>query len=234
MNQKDEKIAIIGALDAEIDEYIKHLENPIRKNWKEFVFHEGLFCGKNIVIIKSGMGKVFAALTTQKLIDTYDPQCVIFTGVAGGLDPKINIGDIVVAKDCVHHDFDARELGSPRGAIPYTDYRFFETDENLRTLALSAQTQNTIHEGRILTGDSFLTKKKLKKCEYLTTELNGCAVEMEGASVGQVCTVNNIPFLIIRTISDNANEEASIDFNKFLPVVAKNSFHLVHHILQKY
>ncbi len=224
----------MGALDAEIDEYIKHLENPKIKNWQEFVFYEGQFCKKNIVIVKSGMGKVFAALTTQKLIDTYDPQAIIFTGVAGSLNIEHNIGDIIVAKDCIQHDFDARELGSARGAIPYTNYRFFETNEYLRTLALSAKLSQTIHEGRILTGDCFLTKKEIKENEYLTEELNGHAVEMEGASVGQVCTVNKVPFLIIRTISDKANEEASIDFNKFLPLVAKNSFHLVHHILNKY
>ncbi|MFZ5391878.1 MAG: 5'-methylthioadenosine/adenosylhomocysteine nucleosidase [Patescibacteria group bacterium] len=226
--------AIMGALDAEIDEFIKHLDNPKIKNWQEFIFYEGSFCQKNIVIVKSGMGKVLAALTTQKLIDTYNPRAIIFTGVAGGLNIEHNIGDIVVARDCVQHDFDARELGSARGAIPYTNYRFFETDEYLRTLALSAKSLQTIYEGRILTGDSFLTKKEINKNKYLTEELKGDAVEMEGASVGQVCTVNDIPFLIIRTISDKANEEASVDFNKFLPIVAKNSFHLVSHILNEY
>ncbi len=224
----------MGALDAEIDEYIKLLENQKIKKWREFIFYEGLFCGKNIVIVKSGMGKVLAALTTQKLIDTYYPEVVIFTGVAGGLNIKHNIGDVIVAKDCIQHDFDARELGSARGAIPYTDYRFFETDQYLRTLALSAKLPQTIHEGRVLTGDCFLTKKEINENNYLTEELRGDVVEMEGASVGQVCTVNKVPFLIIRTISDKANEEASIDFNKFLPLVAKNSFHLVSHILNEY
>lgn len=118
MEKPNNIFAIMGALDAEIEEYVKHIENPKIKNWQEFVFYEGRFCGKNIVVVKSGMGKVFAALTTQKLIDTYDPQAVIFTGVAGGLNTEHNIGDIVVARDCIQHDFDARELGSARGAIP--------------------------------------------------------------------------------------------------------------------
>lgn len=99
---------------------------------------------------------------------------------------------------------------------------------------MSAKLPHAIHEGRILTGDRFLTKKELKEYKYLTEELNGNAVEMEGASVGQVCTVNRVPFLIIRTISDKANEEASVDFNNFLPIVAKNSFHMVYHILNEY
>jgi len=228
------KIAIIGALDAEVDEYLKHLESPVRNIRKGSVFHEGRLCGQDLIVIKSGVGKVFAALNTQKLIDIYNPQCVIFTGVAGGLNKKFEIGDVVVAEDCLQHDLDARGLGFPRGTIPYTDYNLFVSDVRLRTLALSAKIRPAIHRGRILTGDQFLTKKELNEYKYLIEDLKGDAVEMEGASVAQVCTVNKVPFLIIRTISDKADAEASINFNKFLPKVAKNSFFMVRHILGKY
>lgn len=234
MKKENEFFAIMGALDAEIDEYVKHLQDVKNKSWKQFVFYEGQYAGKQIVICKSGVGKVFAALTTQKLIDTYDPKCLIFTGVAGGLNKNLKVGDIVIAKDCVQHDMDARELGYPRGAIPYTEYRYFQSDIYLKSLALSAVSQDSIYEGRILTGDHFLTQSNLKEYEYLTKELKGDAVEMEGASVAQVCTVNEIPFLVIRTISDKADEKASINFNEFLPLVAKNSFHMVDNILRKY
>lgn len=222
MKQRNEVFAIIGALDAEIEVFTKHLLNPQKTNYNGFTFYEGEISGRRTVITKSGVGKVFASLTTQKLIDTYNPQCVIFTGVAGGINNKLNIGDIVVAKDCVQHDFDVRELGFSRGTIPYTDYRFFETDKQLRTLALSAKSEHKIHEDRILTGDQFFTKKEIKENEYLTNELGGDAIEMEGAAVGLVCVFNEVPFLIIRTISDKADEEASVDFTEFLPIVTKN------------
>jgi len=233
MKKNNRFFAIIGALDAEIDEYLKHLKNHKKNIWKGFIFHEGRFCGKNVVIVKSGVGKVFAAMTTQKLIDEYNPLSVIFTGVAGGLNEKLKIGDIVVGKDCVQHDLDAIKLGFLRGAIPYTDYRFFESDTTLYTHALSARVEHAIYGGRILTGDQFLTKRKMKKYAYLTDDLEGDVVEMEGASVGQVCFLNDIPFLIIRTISDKADQEGPDNFNKFLSEVAKNSFQMVQHILKK-
>lgn len=234
IHNKNNIISIIGALDAEIEEYVKHLHEPVKRTWKHLDFYEGSLAGKKVVVCKSGVGKVFAALTTQKLIDDYDPACVLFTGVAGGLKKELNVGDIVVAKDCIQHDLDARGLGFPRGAVPYTDYRFFETDDRLRNLAIGAPSDHPIHEGRIVTGDHFMTKSEINEYAYLTDELKGDAVEMEGAAVGQVCTVNDIPFLIIRTVSDKADAEATVDFNQFLPIVAKNSFQLVNHVLKSY
>lgn len=224
-------IAIIGALDAEIQEFLNYLQNLEKKVWKKFTFYEGTLCGKNVVIVKSGVGKVFAALTTQKLIDDYNPSHIIFSGVAGAINGTFDIGDIVIAKDCIQHDLDATALDIPRGTVPYTNYRFFKSDQQLLTHALSADIGHNIFAGRILTGDQFLTKRELNEFEYLKEELAGDAVEMEGAAVAQVSTINEIPFLIIRTISDKANEEASVDFGAFLPEVAKNSFQMVKHIL---
>lgn len=234
MKTQNKFFAIIGALDAEINEYIKHLKNPKKNIWKQFIFHEGELCGKQVVIIKSGVGKVFAAMTAQKLIDTYNPECIMFTGVAGGLNNKFKIGDIIISKDSVQYDLNAIELGFSRGTIPYTNLRFFETDAKLRALALVAKTQHTIYEGRILTGDQFLTKKNIREYNYLVDELKGDAVDMESAAIGQVCTLNDVPFLIIRTISDKADGNASINFNKFLPEVTKNSFSIIQHILKEY
>jgi nucleoside phosphorylase len=118
----------------------------------------------------------------------------------------------------------------PRGQVPYTDFRFFETDAKLKTLALSAETEHTLHSGRIVTGDQFLTQKELHDYHYLTTELAGDAVEMEGAAVGFVCAVNAIPFLLIRTISDKADDEADQSYTEFLPVVAHNSVAVIKHL----
>ncbi len=234
MNKINENYVIIGALDAEIDEYVMHLKNPVKRTWKEFIVYEGILFNKNVIVAKSGVGKVFAALTTQRLIDAYQPKCVIFSGVAGALNVTYDIGDVVIAEDCIQHDLDATGLGFPRGTIPYTDYRYFQSDEKLVDIALSANIPHTIYKGRILTGDQFLTKKEINDYKYLSEELKGDVIEMEGAAVGLVCTLNEIPFVIIRTIADKANEEASLNFKNFLPEVAANSFHIVHHILNEY
>ncbi|MEQ9266785.1 MAG: 5'-methylthioadenosine/adenosylhomocysteine nucleosidase [Balneolaceae bacterium] len=231
MEEQQDIIAIIGALDEEIKTFVAHLENPVEVHWKEFTFYEGILTGKKVVIVKCGVGKVFAALTTQKLIDTYQPSVVIFSGVAGALNESYEIGDIVVAKDCIQHDLEAEALNIPRGTVPYTDYNYFNSDPNLLSLALSVKIHHNVHQGRVLTGDQFLTKRALNEFSYLTDELKGDVVEMEGAAVGQVCTVNEVPFLIIRTISDKANEEASINFTTFVEEVAKNSFAVTTHIL---
>ncbi len=138
-----------------------------------------------------------------------------------------------MSKDCIQHDIDVQALGFSRGTIPYTEYRVFTADERLRKRALSAKLEhNKIVEGRILTGDQFLTKKETADHKYLIEELKGDAIEMEGGAIAQVCTLNRIPFLIVRTVSDKADGTAVEDFNRFLPVVAKNSFNIVKTILE--
>ncbi len=234
MLAKPELFVLIGAMDIEIEEYCKHLTNTRLTKWNGFEFYEGQLGSKEVVVVKSGIGKVFAAMITQKLIDLYSPTHIIFTGVAGALNPDYEIGDVVISKDCVQHDMDVTALGFARGTIPYTNYNYFNADPHLFRLATSTQIDHSLHTGRILTGDQFLSKKELNQYDYLITELNGDAVEMEGAAVAQVCTINEIPFLIVRTISDKANEEASVNFNNLLPEIAKNSFLIVHHILEQF
>ena len=226
-------IAIIGAMDAEIDEYLLYMNELKERRWNSFTFYEGEMHSKPVVLVKSGIGKVFAAMITQHLIDHYKPSRILFTGVAGALNPDYEIGDVVISTDCIQHDMDVSALGFERGRIPYTELKVFTADENLVETALSAEVNHPLHSGRILTGDQFFTRKELLDHAYLTEELKGDAIEMEGAAVGQVCALNNLPFLIVRTISDKANDEASVNFNEFLPEVAKNSFAIVDHILSK-
>ena len=223
-------IALIGALDEEIQAYLDQLAHTKTTQWNSLTFYEGSLFGQSVVLVKCGVGKVFASLVTQKLIDAFQPKAIVFTGVAGALNPSYEVGDIVVAHDCVQHDLNTTALGIPRGQVPYTNYRFFETDVQLKTLALSAETEHTLHSGRIVTGDQFLTQKELHDYHYLTTELAGDAVEMEGAAVGFVCAVNAIPFLLIRTISDKADDEAGQSYTEFLPVVAHNSVVVIKHL----
>ena len=232
MTTINEPICIIGAMDSEINEFLSHTDISKITHWNDFVFVEGRLCDREIVVVKSGAGKVFAAMVSEKLIDTFGPKAVLFTGVGGALNPILEIGDVVVSKDCIQHDFDAEALGFPRGQILFTDYRVFESDKNLMDTALETELDgHKVIAGRILTGDQFITKKEMKDHRYLTEELHGDAVEMEGGAIAQVCTINKIPFLIIRTMADKADGEAADDFESFSSVVASNSFHVARNIL---
>jgi len=227
-------IGIIGAMDEEVAVYLYHLQNKKTKKWNIFTFYEGKMYGKDVVIVKSGVGKVFAAMVSQKLIDAYNVESVIFTGVGGSLNNELAIGDVVVSVDSCHHDFDAQPLGFKRGQISYTDYRFFKADGKLLKLALSAKLDgHKILKGRILTGDQFMTHKDKEEKRYLHEELEGDCVEMEGAAVAQVCHMNTIPHVIIRSVSDKADGSAVADYDKFRFIVAENSFKIVDHMLRK-
>mgnify|MGYP001584314572 FL=1 len=217
-------IGIIGAMDDEIKMYKEHLTNMKEVHYKTLTFYTGKLQGKDVVVVKSGVGKVFAAMICQYLIDRFNVTTVLFTGVGGSLNPTLEIGDVVVSRDSVHHDFDAIALGFPRGNIAYTQYRFFKADTRLIELALKAKVgEHKVIAGRILTGDQFLTHKEKQEHTYLVEELKGDCVEMEGAAVAQVCVINEIPHLIVRTVSDKADGTAVEDYNTFTPIVAHNS-----------
>ena len=130
MSQKG-PIGIIGAMDDEIEMYLEHIKDAEEIKWKIFTFYRGKLNGKEVVLVKSGVGKVFAAMVAQRLIDEFNVSRILFTGVGGSLNPELKIGDVVVSTDSAHHDFDAQELGFKRGQISYTDYRFFEASEDL-------------------------------------------------------------------------------------------------------
>lgn len=234
MNRDKKPIGIIGSMELEIERYLKSSEVHQDIAWNEFTFRRAELFGQKTVIVKSGIGKVFAAMVCERLIDEFDPRAVIFTGVAGALNKGLDIGDVVLSRSCIQHDIDAQALGFMRGAIPYTEHRVFTADENLLSLARQTRLRGKkIFEGRILTGDQFITKRDMRDHKYLIDELKGDAIEMEGGSVAQVCTLNKVPFLIVRTVSDKSDGTAVEDFNKFLPVVARNSFNVVKNILLK-
>ncbi len=230
---KTKPIGIIGAMDDEIKMYFSHLTDMKEVKHKMFTFYVGTFHGKNVVLVKSGVGKVFSAMVCQYLIDKFDVGSVLFTGVGGSLNKTLEIGDVVVSTDSVHHDFDATPLGFKRGQISYTDYRFFAADKKLLKLALLAKLDgHKIIQGRVCTGDQFFTESHKKESTYLVNELKGDCIEMEGAAVAQVCTVNEVPHLIIRTVSDKADGTAVDDYNKFTPIIASNSFKIVESVVK--
>jgi 5'-methylthioadenosine/S-adenosylhomocysteine nucleosidase len=226
-------IAVLGAINAEIQEFLEHTDAIQEELWGRFVFYRGILAGRKVVIARTGVGKVLSAMLTQRLLDVYQPDALIFTGVAGALRSDLDIGDVVVARDCMQHDFDATPVGILRGEIPYTGYRVFPCDQRLVSAAASwPGNGHRVVTGRVLTGDQFFTAGQLASYRYLVDELHGDAIEMEGASVGLVAMVNEVPFVIIRTISDRADTNAMRDFEEFLPEASRNSFRIVQRVLR--
>jgi adenosylhomocysteine nucleosidase len=227
-------IAIIGAMEEEVAEFLAHARVTRTVERPHFKVHEAELFGTPVVIVKCGVGKVFAALITQYLADHYPLAGVLSTGVAGGLSADLAIGDVVVSRDCIHHDMDVRALGFVRGHIPFTDFRIFWGDETLlrKALATRLESGHRVAAGRILTGDQFISGARHETHMHLTDELEGDAVDMESAAIAQVCFINGIPFLSVRTLSDKADGTAHVDFNAFLPEIVRNSFSVVRGILE--
>jgi 5'-methylthioadenosine/S-adenosylhomocysteine nucleosidase len=224
---------ILGALDGEITEIIEGLSDRQEQSWGTHRVYSGRIAGTEVVVAKSGVGKVYSAAVAQHLIDRYRPERVIFTGVAGALNEDYRIGDIVVARDCVQYDLDASDLGFAKGEVPYTGLRELACDPELVRLASSLPTETEkVHVGRILTGDRFITTAGDAQFAYLRDELFGDVVEMEGAAVAMVATLNELPFLIVRTVSDHADKETGKDFETVLSLAARHARAMVRHLLE--
>lgn len=226
-------IGIIGAMDQEIKAYLNLAQNIKEIQWHNITFYTANLCNKEVCIVKSGVGKVLSATICQRMIDIFNPSTIIFTGVAGALNSQYNIGDIVISLDLMQHDMDATLLGCKHGEVPYSGYHIYSADKNLIDVAKSISVEgHEIHFGRILTGDTFVSSQDAKR-DFFINDLAGDAVEMEGAAIAQVCTLNQIPYIVVRTISDKADGEACANFEDFLPQIADNSSKVVNQLLQK-
>ncbi|GAB7388915.1 5'-methylthioadenosine/adenosylhomocysteine nucleosidase [Bacillaceae bacterium] len=227
-------IGIIGAMDEEIALYKEAMEALCVEQKAGITFFAGKLCGRDVVLCKSGVGKVNASVCTQILIDRYQVERVIFTGVAGALDPALEIGDIVVSTDCMHHDMDVTALGFARGEIPFQPSSVFAADATLVALAVKASEKVNAGKtvtGRILSGDQFIASRDKVKELYETFQ--GVCTEMEGAAVAQVCQMNGVPFVIIRSMSDKADGSAQVNFAEFTHLASERSFRIVAHMLQE-
>ena len=225
-------IVILGAMEAEIKEFLNHMTNRVSEDWAGGTYYRGAIDGFPVIVARSGVGKVMAAMTSQFLIERFAPSNLIFTGLAGSLKADIRIGDTIFARDLIQHDLDCTVAGFPRGTIPYTDWRFIPADPALLAIAMGYHPETgRVHQGRVCTGDQFITHREMASHEYLHSELAGDAVEMEGAAVALTCAIHRIPFLVARTISDMADEGALVDFNSFLPIASRNSLALVRYLL---
>lgn len=226
-------LAIIGAMEEEVQLFKEQMTNVeiVKKAGMEFYL--GSLYGKDLVLVRCGIGKVNAAICTQVLVDDFSVEKVIFTGVAGGLSPKIDVGDVVISTDCVQHDFDATAFGYRAGEIPRLDKVEFEADKDLIALAVTASEKiegfPKVYTGRILSGDIFVADKE--KAVTLGQKFDGLCVEMEGAAVAQGCYLNEVKFVIIRSMSDKADGSAHEDFGAFVHTSAENALKLVKSML---
>lgn len=225
-------IVVLSAMECECTELNRALEGRTEVGTPFGIFFRGTLFDNSVVLGRSGIGKALAAGATQFLIDTFKPAYLVFTGIAGALNPEFEIGDVVIGDELLQHDLDTSPLGFGRGQIPYSDLRVVNSDRDLVRIALGCVLPgHRVHSGRILSGDQFLTHADKVSHSYLVDELEGDAVEMEGAAVALVAHLNRTPALIVRTISDRADDEATQDFTRFLPVASANSSQIVRHVL---
>ena len=205
------KIGIIFAMKEELDALKKHLK--IQKEFKiyDLVFYEAIYNNITCILVESGIGKVNAARCTQALIDNIDVDYIFNIGVAGGIDESLNVCDVVVGTSLVQHDFDITAFNHNKGYIPNVGINI-NTSEYL--VKLTKEIDNTLKYGVIASGDIFCTD--IKMSNKINNKFNALCVEMEGASIAQVCYLCNIPFLIIRSISDVPNNNNNVTFDEFL------------------
>ena len=229
------RIGIIGAMNEEIIEFKSVMNNIEEEKVGNLVFYKGILEGKDVVLVEGGIGKVNAAICVTILIQHFKVDKVLFTGVAGGVDPRIDIGDIVIGDDLVEHDVDSTAFGYELGQLPRMKEFKFKTDRELFNLAYETAVEefgkDRVWKGRIASGDQFVAS--VEKIKWLKDTFDAYCTEMEGAAVAHVCYVLNIPFLVIRAISDKANHDAKVDYPEFVKVAAKNSKTIIEGILKK-
>ncbi|WP_461204332.1 5'-methylthioadenosine/adenosylhomocysteine nucleosidase [Clostridium sp. DL1XJH146] len=226
-------IGIIGAMDEEVSILLEEMKVESKVEKANMIFNTGLLLEKKIVVVKCGIGKVNAAICTQILIDDFNVDKVINVGVAGGVAKDIKPGDIAIGSNLVHHDMDTSAFGDVIGQIPRMDVFHFECSKELVHLAKKSAKLNkdvNVFVGRIVSGDQFINNAE--KVNWMCNQFDAIACEMEGASIAQVCYLNSIPFVVIRSISDNAATGAFSDYEKFTPLAVKNSTSIIRNILK--
>lgn len=225
------KIGIIGAIEQEVEGLKAIMENTKIETVSSVEFCSGKINGADTVVAAAGVGKVNAAVCAQSMILTYSPDVIINVGAAGGLSPRLEIGDIAVASSVVEHDMDTTPIGDPRGLISGIDKVYMECDKNIAALMENAAKSIGLNSemGVIASGDQFISSQEQR--DFIIGEFNAIAAEMEGASIGHVCTMNNIPFGVLRAISDGANSDSVMDYPTFAKLAAENSVKIIVYML---
>ncbi len=210
------KLGIIGAMAVEVATLKENMENKTTAWHAGMEFCEGSLMGLPAVVVQCGVGKVNAAMCAQILASTYGVTHLVNTGIAGSLCNDLDIGDLVVSRDAMYHDFDCNAFGYPSGKVPGLDVIAFPADEMLMEFAFSAAEEvNPGHTkvGRVASGDQFVCEKAAK--ERIISVTQAVCTEMEGAAIAQTAYRNQIPFVILRAISDKADDSAEMDYPTF-------------------
>ena len=225
-------IGIIGAMEVEVKELKEQMQITRQLTKAGMEFCEGILEGQDVVVVRSGVGKVNAAVCSQTMILKYSPDIMINVGVAGGLSDEFKIGDIAVADSVVEHDMDTSPIGDPVGLISGINLVNIPCDKKLADLmeqAVSKVGTITSKRGVIASGDQFISKQEQR--DRIKDNFGAIAAEMEGASIGHVCYMNGVPFGVLRAISDGANDDSHMDYPEFAKMAAANSIKIILELL---
>lgn len=228
------KIGIIGAMEEEVSALKEKMQIEEQRMIAGMDFCKGTCEGQSVVVVRSGIGKVNAAVCTQILCDIFEVDMIINTGVAGSLKNEINIGDIVLSTDALQHDMDATGFGYAPGIIPRMETSVFEADQTLVDLAekvcKEVNPEIQVHKGRVISGDQFISDRSVK--DRLIELFHGYCTEMEGASIAQTAWLNKVPYLVVRAISDKADGSAEMDYAEFEMKAIEHTVRLMTGMLQ--
>ncbi len=230
-------IGLIGAMSEEISLLRENMEILETSEHAGMSYMTGKLEGQTFVLLQSGIGKVNATIGTQVMIDRFDVDRILFSGLAGAMVPNLSPGDIVVSNYVVQYDFDLTPFGRRHGELPNVG-RMIEADPTLVKLACygfddvfkDLKDAPRLMVGTIVSGDRFVSDQR--QIEWLQREFGAVAIEMEGAAVGYTCHVNKVPFVVMRTISDSASSEAKDEFEKYLNEASKHSYQIINSILK--
>lgn len=233
----DEEKRIVGIISA-VESEITLVKNTMVVEATETVsgmtFYRGMLGGHEAVLVQCGRGKVNAGVCAQTLILHFGVNSVISTGVAGSLNSEINIGSIIISTDAVQHDMDATALGYKPGMIPGNELSVFPADAELRRSAADSAAavvaQKRVSEGRICSGDQFVADSAKK--QLMAESFGAVCCEMEGAAIAQVCTMNQTPFVLIRAISDKADDVGHLSYQGLFEAVARHNAAIVQHMVE--
>ena len=227
------RIGIIGAMEEEVSRLKEMMEQVTIQQKASMEFNLGILNGKEVVVVRSGIGKVNAGICTQILVDDFQVDAIINTGIAGSLKNEINIGDIVISTDALQHDVDAREFGYEPGQIPRMEVLAFKADSRLIEQAEASSHEVNpevgVFKGRVVSGDQFIADRRVK--ESIIEKFQGYCTEMEGAAIAQAAYLNQVPFVVIRSISDKADDSASVYYPAFEKKAIENGVRLVSHMV---
>ena len=228
-------IGIIGAMEEEVAVLKQEMDIEETVDYASMQLCKGTLCGKNVVIVRSGIGKVNAAICAQILADKFNVDVLINTGIAGSLDAAIDIGDMVISTDLVEHDMDATIFGDPLGQVPRMDTFSFPAEKDLIEKAVAANEEANpdikTFAGRIVSGDQFVSSAEVK--EKLVKNFGAKCTEMEGAAIAHAAYLNKVSCVIIRAISDKADNSATMDYPTFEKKAIEHSVRLVRNLLPR-